>query len=169
MKKLLAPAAIVLAIGSGSVPAKGDVDNFEYREFYNHLRVHIHHQSANQESTPGFRVIGGKAGAPSGYTLKTGTVCLCDGGSGSAISDKLTVSVPTTGAFAGRAVVDFFSDSPTSLGSCPSTINAVCTLGVVNETRCGLVSGLHHCDVSHFFGLPGRPEGYVIIESGAGE
>jgi hypothetical protein len=147
MKKLLAPAAIALAIGSGSAPATAHVfEEITYHDKNNTIIISTKKENAASET---LSVIGGQADK----RLKEAVVFFCDGGKGSRISDELTIFFVTTDGSANPSVeVQLLSDPPaTKVGTCGGAMAKPAPpvpAPFVDESKCH-----GRCEVGQFFGL----------------
>jgi hypothetical protein len=147
MKKLLAPAAIALAIGSGSVPATAHVfDEVTYHDTNNTIIISTKKENAASET---LAAIGGQADK----RLNPADVFFCERGKGSRISDELIISLVTIDGSAISSVeVQLLSDPPaTRVGTCGGAMAKPAPpvpAPFVDESKCH-----GRCEVGQFFGL----------------
>jgi hypothetical protein len=151
MKNLLAPAAIALAIGSGSVPATAHVfEEVTYRDTNNTIIISTKKENAASET---LAAIGGQADK----RLKEAVVLFCEGGRGSRLSDVLSIFLVTTNGSASPSVsIQLLSDPPASTAvpceaqsAGPTPKPKPPSKGYfVDESKCH-----GSCEVGQFFGL----------------
>ena len=139
MKNLLAPAAIALAIGTSSIPAKAHVvEEVTYHDKNNTVILAIKKENTASEA---FKATGGQAD----YRLTPATIYFCEGGKGSTVSDWLVISVRT-----GSVFLELLSDPLVNIvGTCKTagTSDGIPVYYVDERTCKG------GCEVGRFFGL----------------
>jgi hypothetical protein len=145
MKYLLAPAAVALAIGTSSVPAKAQLkaDAWFYNDSGNFLDVETAIEGAEDLSAQSGQADQGVQG---------GTVILCEGGAGSRRSDVLRIDIDENR----RIDVKFRSDplSKNSRQHCHDKLRRNEIDPTTNQACFPGLNGTVVCDVTNFF-VPG--------------
>jgi hypothetical protein len=151
MKNLLAPAAIALAIGASSVPAKAHVvEEVTYHDKNNTIILATKKENTASEA---FKATGGQAD----NRLRPAEIYFCQGGPGSTVSDLLVISVRSPVAATkqppnpvGSVFLELLSDPFVNIvGTCQTAGKSDgIPVYFVDERTCK-----GRCEVGRFFGL----------------